>query len=176
MSLGSKTVSIIAAAALAASACVALSGCETVSQVVGQGKIGEAVTTSRHVDAKDRENYVQLQDVNGNIFVSVIYAQEAGTTKLNADKLKEELSKLDANWYQFIGSNSMGTNTQERAYIYFPSDMSLTKIIDISNKMNADGYESHVLTQAEYDDYAKNVSAYDIYHNETTYFGPAAGK
>ena len=70
----------------------------------------------------------------------------------------------------------MGTNTQERAYIYFPSDMSLTKIIDISNKMNADGYESHVLTQAEYDDYAKNVSAYDIYQNETTYFGPAAGK
>lgn len=176
MGFASKTVSIIAAAALAASACVALSGCDTVSQVIGQGSIGEAVTTSRHVESKDRENYVELQDVYGNIFVSVIYAQEAGTTKLDTGKLKDELTKLGVNWYQFIASNSMGTGTQERAYIYLPSDMSLTKIIEVSDKMNADGYESHVLSKTEYEDYAKNVSAYDIYHNETTYFGPAAGK
>lgn len=176
MSLASKTFSIIAVAALAACSCVALSGCDAVSQVVGQGKLGEAVTTSRHVDAKDRENYVQLQDVDGNIFVSIIYAQEAGSRKVDIGKLKDELAKLNANWYQIIGSDSMGSATQERAYIYFPSDMSLTKIIEISDKMNADGYESHVVNQVEYDDYVKNVNATDFFHNETTYFGPAAGK
>lgn len=161
--------------ALLASGAVAMSGCAQVKQLLGQGEIGQSITTSRHVDDKDRANYVQVQDVDGNVFVTVAYLEQKDTTKFNVDLAKSELSKHNVNWYQMIASSSMGTQQRETCYLYFPSSVTLTEMQDVVNSL-AENFNGRVLTQAEYDDYVNNVNQYDIYHNETTYFGPAAGK
>ena len=165
----------LTAAALIATGAMAMTGCAQIQQLVGQGEIGQSITTSRHVDNKDRANYVQVQDIDGNVFVTVAYLEQKGTTKFDVDLAKSELSKHNVNWYQMIASSSMGTQQRETCYLYFPSSVTLTEMQDVINSLS-ENFDGHVLTQAEYDDYVNNVDQYDIYHNETTYFGPAAGK
>lgn len=170
-----KIVSAGLACTLAIGGMVALNGCSQVKQLIGQGEIGQKFLSSRHVEDKDRENYATVQDVEGNVYTTVIYIHTLNDNTFNVDEAQATFSELGLNWYQMIASSSMGTSNQETCYLYFPSDHTLTQLIDIVNAINATGkYNATLLTLDQYNEYVNNVKPYDVYNNETTYFGPAA--
>lgn len=177
--LKTKSIAVAAASLLACSSLAALSGCAVVDkakEAFSNTEVGQKVTSSKTSDKEDYANYSSIQDVNGNLYATVIEMTKIDDNDISIDELKSILSSYGVNWYQAIVADARGTNQQEVAHLFFTSDATLSDLNKLCD-MLSDTYDAHVMTLTEYEDYAKKAQeSTNLYYVEGTYFGPAAGK
>lgn len=143
------------------------------SQGGGSGGGLGGLFSAKHVSDTDRKNFATVQDVNGNVFTTVVEVIPVNTPELDQNDLKARIANY--RYYQAIMANNMGTGTQEKAYVYFPQDVTLTELWQVANTLSADGiYATKVLTPDEYQAYVNSIDPNNLYYNETTFYGPAA--
>lgn len=166
---------IIATMALGGS--IFMTGCDAVSGIVGDNPISNALATSKKTSSDDYNKFIAIQDPNGINYVSVIYLQQKGTTGFDAELVKSDLEKAGINWYQLIASNSMGTNQQQYGYLFLPGSTTYNDVVTAMNTLSSN-FDAHICTEEEYSQYVDDKTGsmvnIDLYHNETTHFGPAA--
>lgn len=169
----------VAAAVMLFGGSMMLTGCGTVSNLMSDNPIGQAISSSKKTGADDWKNYALVQDATGKEYPTVAYFTKKGSTSIDVQALKDILSSKNINWYQMVASSSMGTNTQEYAYVFFPASITCNELNDAVNAINAEGYEGHIVTVEEINKKssdAGNGATIDLYHSENTYYGPAAQK
>jgi hypothetical protein len=130
--------------------------------------------TSHTANDNDKLAYYTATSADGKYTVtSVIFLTRSDGQKVKNDTLKDSLSQLGINWYQFIIDTSTGDNNiKEGAYLYLPSGLSYDQIVAVKTSLTNAGYVCEVMTKDEYDAFVNQQ--YSLYHVQTCYMGPAS--
>lgn len=159
---------------------LALTGCSanSASQVTDQirnTQFGQAMSSASVTTPDDRKNYSQVQDANGNVYVTVIKFDKKNDNDIDPKKARDEVNATNVNWYQMITDDAKGAPKKEYGYLYFPSTTTISEMNKAIDGLATD-YNCAVMTVPEYESYLNEDHDSDLTYTEATVYGPAAKK